>query len=384
MIAELALSVVLLVGAGLFLRSFIRLYEVDPGFSPTHVLTLALNLPDKKYPSDAHREAFFRKLLDRIEPLPGVESAGAVYGLPLGGGQSHMSFSVEGHAEVRPGEQRIAGYRQISPNYFRTMRTPLVRGRDFDRRDTTNAPAVVIVNEVFVRQFLAGEEPLGRRLQIGGGDHRPAEIIGIVRNVRHDNLAAPPEPELYVPFAQHCWGLGAVVVRMATEPTAMVNAVRKAVLEVDPDQPIYNVRTMEAVLSEAMVDRRVQVWLLGTFAAVAVGLAAIGLYGVMSYAVTQRTREIGIRMALGADRRRVLTLVIRQGMRLALAGASIGLFGALAVIQSIRSLLYEVKPIDPATFLGVTLLLIAVALLACWLPARRAARVAPTVALRYE
>ena len=383
-VAELALSLVLLIGAGLFIRSFVRLYEVNPGFNPTRVLTVAINLPDKKYRKDADRAEFFRKLLERAQALPGVQSVGAIFGLPLSGGQSQISFAVEGRPQATSDQPKSAGYRQISPNYFRTMGTPLVKGRDFDERDTTNVPAVVIVNEAFVRLALANEEPLGRRLQIGGSDHRPAEIIGVVRDVRHESLAVMPGPEMYVPFAQHCWGLAAVVVRTATEPISMANALRNAVMAIDPEQPIYNVRTMDAVVSEALAGRRVQTWLLGAFGAVAVTLAAIGLYGVISYSVSQRTREIGVRMALGAPRRTILALVIGQGVRLALMGASIGLLIAFTVTRAIRSLLYEVGPSDPPTFISVSLLLVAVALFACWLPAWRAAKVDPMVALRYE
>ena len=383
-IAELALSLVLLVGAGLFIRSFMRLYEVNPGFNPMRVLTLALNLPDKKYPSDADRASFFRRLLERVETLPGVQSAGAIFGLPLSGGQSRMSFAIEGRPEARPGEQNSAGYRQISPDYFRTMSTPLVTGRDFDQHDTTKAPAVVIVNEAFVRQFLAGEEPLGKRLQIGGSDHRQAKVVGVARDVRHENLAVAPGPEMYVPFSQHCWGLAAVVVRTAMEPAEMANTLRKAVMEVDPDQPIYNIRTMQAVVSDAMAGRRVQMWLLGTFAAVAVGMAAIGLYGVMSYSVTRRTHEIGVRMALGAKRRDVLSLLLRQGLKLAGFGIGLGVPIALGLTSLLRTLLFEVKPTDPVTFVGVSLILLLVALLASWLPARRAAKVDPMIALRTE
>ncbi len=293
-----------------------------------------------------------------------------------------MSLSVEGRPEPGPGEPKNAGYRQITGNYFRTMSTPMIKGRDFDSRDSAKSLQVVIVNEAFTRQFFKGEEPLGKHLYIGDANAAGAEVIGVVRDVRHRNLASAAEPEMYLPFSQHCWGYGSIVLRTRMAPEALAAAARKVVAELDPDQPLDAVRPMTALIDNTTAERRLQTGLLGAFALAGTLLAGIGIYGVMAFSVSRRTQEIGIRMALGARMSDVRRMVIGQGMVFALAGLGIGLIATLLLTQFMRSMLFEIRPTDPITLVSVMLVLFGVALAACWIPARRASRVDPTIALR--
>jgi putative ABC transport system permease protein len=282
-----------------------------------------------------------------------------------------------------PGESVAAGYGQISPGYFTTLKTPLLQGRDFTERDNTNTPPVAIVDETFVKNFKLGAMPVGRRINIGDGTEN-AEIVGVVKDIKRVAMAEPARGEMYRPYAQNCWGFLTLIVRTQRHPSDMTRAIRAQLDLLDKDLPLENVRTMTQLVSANVAQRRLSVQLLAGFAGGALLLSALGLYGVLAYIVSQRTREIGIRMALGAQPRAVLGLVIGQGMRLALLGIALGLAGAFALTRVLQRLLYEIKPTDPLTFAAVTALLAFVAFLACWLPARRAARVHPMEALRYE
>ncbi|MFN2455439.1 MAG: ABC transporter permease [Pyrinomonadaceae bacterium] len=386
-VSEIALSLMLLVGAGLLVKSFMRLRDVKPGFNPERVLTMSISLPSAKYPENQQRADFYRQLVERVEALPGVQAAGATLSLPLGG----SSYSV-GRSFIREGrpltteESANASYSLATPDYFRTMEIPALAGRTFNNRDAENSPMVVVVNETLARRFFgANENALGKRIIIWRDEKIPREIIGVVGDTKSSTLDAESAPQMYVPHAQDAsWGLMSLAVRTTGEPAAMTPAVRREVLAIDKGQPVYNIKTMEDVVANSTGSRRVPVLLFSVFALVALLLAAIGIYGVMSYSVTQRTHEIGIRLALGAQTRDVLRLVIRQGMTLTLAGVIAGLIGAFAVTRLLASLLYGVSAIDPVVFAGVAFLLAACALLACYIPARRAMRVDPMIALRHE
>jgi len=381
-VSEVALSLVLLIGAGLLLNSFVRLSNVPPGINPQNVLTMQVTLPDKKYPDAERRAAFFERTLERIENLPGVEAAGAVWTMPLAGYSPDTSFTVFG----RPGQPATSyqtDFDFCSPDYFRAIGIPLLKGRFFEQRDRADAPRVVIINEALAREHFPNEEPLGKRIQLGKIDEQ-WEIMGVIGNVRQRGLGESVRPSVYRPLAFIWSGNGHLVVRTTGAPLGMAESVRKTILEVDPSQPVANVRTMEEVIAASVAQRRFILMLLGGFAGAALLLAGIGLYGVIAYAVSQRTREIGIRMALGATRSAVLALVLRQGMKLAGIGVLLGTAGGLGLTRVLTGFLYEVKPTDPATFVSVSLILTLVAVLACWLPARRAAKVDPMEALRYE
>lgn len=384
-VAEVALSLMLLAGAGLLLRSFLKLQDVDLGFRPSGVTTANLLLPDRVYPTEQRQAAVFREIVERLRTTPGVGSAAAAFGLPQGTMQSRVTFELEGQPRATPRDGRDAGYRQVTPGYFSTLAIPLLQGRDFDARDTTNAPAVAIVNQEFVRRFFPGTQPGSlptSRVNLDGGSNSWIRIVGIVGNVRSEAVAKAPLPEIFLPMTQRCWGFASLVVRSPVESGHVAKAIRDAVAAVDSNLPIDALRPLHSLVDDNLADRRLQAALLGTFAALALALAAIGIYGVMAYSVSRRVQEIGIRMALGARVGDVLSLVLRQGMGLILAGVTIGLLAGLAVARLLSGLLFEIQPHDPPTFGSVTLLLSTVALVACWLPARRAARVQPMVALR--
>ncbi len=383
-VAEVTLSLVLLVGAGLLIRSFLRLQEVDPGFRPAQVVVANISLSSKNYPNQVASGDFFMRLQERLASLPGVESAALAFGLPLQMENANIAVRVEGRPEPKPNEPGNARYLQITPDFFRAMGTPLLRGRDFTSRDTTNTPLVAIVNERFVRTFFPKEDPLGKRLSIGDGPARWTEIIGVVRDVRHESVAVNPEPAMYLPMSQRCWGLAQIVVRTAAKPISIAQMIRQTVLGLDSNQPVQNIRAMQSMVDETIAGRRLQMFLLSAFGAVALALAAIGISGVITYGVARRTREIGVRMALGAQMRDVLRLILGQGMKPVSAGLGLGVLGALGLTRLMSKLLFEIRPADPATFIVVIVLLGGVALAACWLPARRASKIEPMVALRYE
>lgn len=385
-IVEVALSLVLLVGAGLLLNSFVRLSQVPPGVDPRNVLTLQVTLPQNKYPDAARRTEFFERSLERISALPGVEAAGVVGKRPVRGGSMDTTFLIAGRSDAPPTGHGV-DFDFCSPDYFRAAGIPLRQGRLFAWSDKVGSPRVVIINEALARLHFPNQDPMGQRIHLdvaSGKLDEGWEIVGVVGDVRQHGLAEEARPCVYRPQAYSFMESGNLLVRTADAPMALTEAVRKAVLEIDPNQPVANVRTLENAIAGSLSQRRFVLVLLAGFAGVALLLAAIGLYGVIAYAVTQRTREIGIRMALGATRRDVQSLVVGHGMKLAVIGLVLGLAGAMGLTRVLGRMLYEVKPTDPATFAGVTLVLLGVALFSCWLPARRAARVDPMVALRSE
>jgi putative ABC transport system permease protein len=380
-IGEVALSLMLLIGAGLMMRSFSRLVSQPLGYNPEHLVSVDLGLPWRKYPTLADEIRFFGQLKAQTEALPGVQSVALVRGLPLSGQNTGMGIGVPGAPQPPPGKVSIADYAQVSPGYFRTLNIPLLQGRDFNEWDRTNSMPVAIVNESFVKIFNLGTNVLGRLINFGGSTN---EIIGVVKDTKREGLAGLQRGAVYRTYQQQCWGFMSLVIRTQRDPTEIARAIRSELDTLDKDQPMENVRTMTQLVASSVADRRWPVRLLGAFAGVALLLAAIGLYGVLVFNITQRTREIGIRMALGAQRRDVLSQIIGQGVRLVLIGIGIGVVAALALARVIRTLLYEIPPTDPATFTIASLTLIIAALLACWLPARRASRVDPMVALRTE
>ncbi|HYP29748.1 MAG TPA: ABC transporter permease [Blastocatellia bacterium] len=386
-IAEVAVSLVLLIGAGLFINSFVRLLNVDAGFRADNLLTINVVLPEMKYPDQARRTAFYSDLLSRIEALPGVQSAAVTNYIPLTLQGDTFGISIEGRPDPGPAERPDVVTRVISPKYFSTMGIELLQGREFGEEDRVDSPRVAVISETMARRLWPGEDPVGKRIKPGPPDSPVPwrTIIGVVKDVRQFELNANPKLQMYYCYVQPAFFVPSyLVVRTDVEPASLAAAVRGAVWEIDKDQPVSNIRTMKEVLSESIARQRFSMLLLGIFAAVALVLAAVGIYGVMSYSAAQRTREIGIRMALGAQSRDVLRLAIGQGMKMALVGVAVGLTGAFALTRLIESLLFGVSTTDPATFALVTFLLIAAALLACYIPARRATRVDPLVALRYE
>ncbi len=385
-VAEVALSLVLLVGAGLLLNSFVRLSHVPPGINPRNVLTMQLTLPEKKYPDAVRRTDFFERSLQRISAIPGVEAAGVVGKRPVGGGSMDTTFTIAGRTDSPPNGHGV-DFDFCTPDYFRAAGIPLRLGRPFGWSDTVGSPRVVIVNEALARRHFPNQEPLGQRLHLDaatGKIDEGWEIVGVVGDVRQHGLGQDARPCVYRPQAFSFLSSGNLLVRTTGAPLALAETVRKRVLEIDSSQPVANVRTMEDALASSMAERRFILLLLGGFAGSALLLAAIGLYGVIAFAVSQRTREIGIRMALGASRRSVLNQVLGSGMKLVGIGILLGGVVALGLARVLATLLYGVGPTDPATFAAVSLLLLLVALFASLIPARRAARVDPMSALRSE
>ena len=385
-VSEVALSLVLLVGAGLLFRSFLRLQSVELGFRPERVLTFRLTPSGANFREDAHYSAFYRDVAERVRAIPGVEAVGVINTLPLVKGPT-TGFQTEGRPPVRADQMPMVNYRSVSPDYFNAAGVAVLRGRPPGERDTADAPRVVAVNQSLARRDFPGEDPLGKRISIGATrEGRPIwwEIVGVVADVRNLELSAEPSPEIYTSYLQDPFAGMSYVVRSSVEPEALVPAVREAVRAVDRAQPVADVSTMERLVTGAAAGPRFNSLLLGLFASMALVLAAAGIYGVMSYSVTQRTHEIGIRIALGAQGSDVLRFVVGQGMAMALAGVGLGLAASLALTRVMSSLLYGVSATDPLTFAAVALLLAAVALVASYVPARRATKVDPMVALRYE
>ena len=382
---EVALSLVLLVGAGLLTRSFLSLLKTDPGFNPDHVLTMNLVLPGAKYKDDASRAAFYNDLVQRVKAQPGVQSAAFVNYLPLGGSNSSDGYLIEGEPEPAPGQEHEGRYRVATPDYFHTMEIPIVRGRAFTEQDKAGATAVVIVNETLARQHWPGQDPIGKRIRFYGPPERAGwmQIVGVVKDVKHE-LNIPVTPEYYLPHAQDSWNAMVLVARTSVEPSSLAGALRQQVWAIDKDQPVFDVKTMQEVRSSSVALYSFSSVMLAIFAGVALVLAAVGIYGVMAFAVTQRTQEIGIRMALGARTADVLKLVVNHGMKLAVLGIVIGLVGSWALTRFIEKLLVGVQATDLLTFSIVSLCLLVAAFVACYLPARRATKVDPLVALRYE
>lgn len=383
LVAEVALSIVLLVGASLLLRSFAKLTNVDPGFKPANVLAFQVSLPPATYPADPSRIAFFDTLLQRLETLPDVRAAAMVHRLPLRGGYV-LSFSVEGRPRAKPGEEPSAHYRVVSPGYFETLSIPLLRGRLFAARDTEKPPFAAVVDEAFVKRHFPNENPIGRSLDIGNGVDGLYEIVGVVGNVVHEGLDESTEPTMYVPFKQSVFSTMWMLVRAKDDPARLAGGVRQAVREIDRTLPAYSITPLSTVLSDSLAERRFSLLLLGFFAVVAMFLAAVGLYGIVAYSVRQRTREIGVRLAIGARPRDVLGMVIGGGMKLTLLGVAIGLAAAVGLAQLVKSMLFDVTPSDPTSYVATALVLLVVAAVASYVPARRAMRVDPLVALQHE
>ena len=388
-VAELALAVMLLAGAGLLMRSFVKLQAVDPGFKPEQALTFDLTLPDVRYVEDEQRVAFYDQLLPKLRALPGVRSASAVLGLPLSGLDLIISFAVEGRPPVPPSQQPAMQVRVATPDYFGSVGIPIKRGRGFTEDDRAESTKVVVITEAAARQYFPNEDPIGKTIRLGWGRGagRPragGEVVGIVGDVKDAGLNEPEPPQIYLPYRQWPITFMTVVMKTSVPPASLVDAARAQVLSVDPNLPLSQVDTLEGIVARSISQQRFYMALLAVFAAVALILAAIGIFGVLSYAVSQRTREIGIRMALGAQGRWVITLVVRQAMLLVGAGVLIGTGLSLFLSRTMKTMLFSITPTDPATFATVAAVLAAVALFASYLPARRATRVDPIVALRAE
>jgi putative ABC transport system permease protein len=385
-VTEMALALALLVGAGLLMRSFWEVQKVNPGFAPQNLLTMSVGLPQAKYPEPAQRDQFYRQLLDGVRALPGVVSAGAVSILPMSGTNSSGSFRIEGR-QIAQGESMPHGDRWAATDgYFATMKIPLRRGRFFDERDRMDSQPVALIDETMARKYWPNEEPLGKRISYQGGAQNPIwrEIVGIVGHAKHRGLEGESRVQYYIPHAQMQSASMFLAVRTAGEPAQLTGAVRGAIRGLDRDLPVFNVKVMEQLVADSMAQRRFALTLLGLFAGVALLLAAVGLYGVLSYSVRQRSHEIGIRLALGARAADVVRMVVRQGMMMAAIGVAAGLVLAFVLTRWMGRLLFEVKATDPLTFAVIALVLLLVALLACFVPARRATKVDPIIALRYE
>jgi predicted permease len=389
-VSEVALSLVLLVGAGLLVKSFMRLREVNPGFEPQRVLTTRLSISKSKYPEPEQQQKFFQETLRRVAAVPGIEAAGFISPLPLGGDNSSSTFRIEGRATPSDQKKTSSNYRAISPDYFHAMSIPLLKGRDFNDRDTKDAPPALIINETFARRYFAGEDPIGKRIVIEADpledpNPPPREIVGVVGDVRHESLDTAAGLEFYVPYPQKPERAMSLVARTQTDnPAGLAMSVRAAIRQVDKDQYIPQIVPVDQLLAASIAQRRFSMLLLGLFAGIALLLAAVGIFGVMNYSVSQRTHEIGIRMALGAQGSDVLKMIVRQGMALALVGVVLGLVASFALTRVMAGLLYGVSATDPLTFAGVSVLLAAVVLAACYIPARRATKVDPMIALRHE
>jgi len=386
-VTEIAFSLVLLVGAGLMVKSFIRLQSVSPGFKPDHILTMHLTLPRAKYDSDEKVNNYYRQLIERVTAVRGVEAAGLSISLPPDHLEVSDSFSIEGKPWPSGASEPIVPIVLASPEYFTALGVPLLQGRGFSATDEHGSPLVVIINQTLAERYFPDESPIGKRLKVGGAD-RPRnpwmEIVGVAGDLKYSGLDAKPEPTYYTPLAQDAWRAAYLVVRAPMNPADLAPVIREQIWALDKDMPIANVATMDRLLAESVAQPRFRTLLLGIFAALALVLASVGIYGVISYSVTKRTHEIGIRMALGARTRDVSKLVILEGMALALIGVAIGLGASFALTRVMESLLFEVSTTDQSTFAGVSALLIAVSVLACWIPARRASRVDPMAALRCE
>ena len=380
-VCEVALAMMLLVGAGLFVNSFIRLQQVSPGFDEKNLLTARIDLPNP-YAQPEKKAQFFEQLQQRVAALPGVEAVGLVTELPLARQSADFGFNIEGRPAPPAGQDPHADIRNVNHDYFRAMRIPLRTGRHFTEAEARDNAKVALISDALAQIYFAGENPMGQRLHLGSLNQGSYEIIGVVGDVRHRGLDGALRQTIYFPSLR--LGYSNLVIRTANDPTSLAAAVRREVAAMDPHQPVANIKTMERWVSESVAQPRFRTFLLGLFSAVALLLSIVGIYGVMSYAVSQRTHELGIRMALGASASDVLRMVIRQGMQLAGAGVAIGLVASLTLTRLLKDLLFGVRATDPVTFAAVAFLLMGVALLACYLPARRATKVDPLVALRRE
>jgi putative ABC transport system permease protein len=383
-IAEVAVSFVLLIGAGLLINSFLHLRNLDPGFRADHLLTAKIDLPELKYRDENQRIPFLDEVLRRVNALPGVQSAAIASNLPLTYNGDSMYITVEGIPDPLPDQQLDVIFRAIGPGYFSTMGIPLVRGRDFTDQETTQTGLTVVVSEKLAQHFWPNQDPIGKRLK-SGATTPWREVIGVVKDVRQNDFIAAPKMQMYVSYRQLKFvAPNALVVRTRVEPMSLATALRNAVWAVDKDQPVSNINAMDHIVASAVARQRFSTMLLGVFATLALLLAAVGIYGVMSYSVAQRTREIGIRMALGAQRRDVLKMTVKQGLKLVVTGVAIGLVAAVVLTRVMTSLLFGVSATDPVTFVSISFVLMSVAMLASYIPALRATKVDPMVALRAQ
>jgi putative ABC transport system permease protein len=386
-VSEVALCLVLLIGAGLLFRSFLRLQSINKGFTSQQVLTMRLTPSGARFKEDAQYVSFYSQVLDRIRAVAGVDTVGVINTLPLVKGPT-TAFRIEGRPLLPADQWPGVNYRSVSPDYFHALDIPVTQGRGFSERDNASAPLAVLVNQAVAERDFAGENPIGKRINLGGvgSNGQPIwfEIVGVVTNVRNIELNTEPMPEIYTSYMQDPFAGMSFVIRTTIEPTSVAASVRESVQEVDKEQPVAEIRTMESIVTDAVTQPRFNLVLLGIFGGIALILSAAGIYGVMSYSVTQRTPEIGIRMALGAQTSDVLKMVVGQGMALAVIGIIIGLIASFALTHLMASLLYGVSATDPLTFALIALILLGVALGACFVPARRATKVDPMVALRYE
>jgi putative ABC transport system permease protein len=385
-IGQIAIALTLLAGAGLLVKSLIRLNGVRPGFDTRNTLTMQMNLSGLRYDGEMENplrvNAFLSELTERIGGLPGVIDVANAQCVPLTGNENNTGFRILD--DTRSGEKPSAQLRFVSPGYFRVLNIPLVSGRDFTDRDNPQAPRVMLINEAFAREHFSGENPLGKKLKLGWGGDRAKEIVGVVGDVRHRSLSDTARAEMYVPQAQFSNADITLIIHSSGNPENLINPIKQQIRALDPELPLTNVKTLESYRNEALATPRFNTLLLGALALLALALALVGLYGVVSYGVAQRTQEIGVRMALGALPTDILKMVVREGMTLMLIGGLLGLTCAFAALRFLQQFLYDVNPTDPLTFSAVTSLLALVALLACWIPARRATRVDPLTALRYE
>ena len=383
-VVEVALALVLLVGAGLLVRSFVRLMDVDAGFDSERTVTMRVSLPQARYGQPVQRSQFFDRLFERVDRIPEVQAAGAVSFLPLAALGSATNYEVVGQPVPPLGQGPVTDVRVISQAYFKAMGIPLVRGRLFEHQQATDAQNKVIVNQGLARRHWPNEDAIGKRIKVNWDQNREDEIIGVVGDVRHAGLESEARSTIYWPFARNAYGSMTLTVRTAADPGAVVNSIRSILREQDADLALADVKTMGEVVSRSVAQRRLMMVMLAIFAAAALLLAAVGIYGVIAYSVTQRTQEIGIRLALGAQRADVLRMIVGQAAALAFAGIAIGAAGAALLTRLMTEMLFGVKPFDPLTFVGVSAVLVGVALLASYLPGRRATRVDPVIALRAE
>jgi putative ABC transport system permease protein len=383
-VSEVALSLVLLIGAGLMVRSFAEMLRADLGIKPANVVAMEISLPPDEYKDVNKRLDFYQQLLSRVGSLPGVVKVGGVDIVPFSSNDNGYTFQIVGQAPFPKGQEPYSELRIATPGYFDAIGTLLRSGRLFNDHDDVKAAPVILINETFARRFMPGQEPIGRRIDLGGGEKGIREIVGVVADVKNDDLDEQPDPTLYLVHSQNASRAMSLVIRATEDPTRLASAVRSEVHALDPNLPVSNIKTVNQMIYERVSPKRLMTYILAVFALVALLLASVGIYGVMSYAVTQRTQEIGIRMALGARAFDVLKLVVRNGMSLALIGVAIGMAGAFALTRLLANLLFHVTPTDGLTFAGVSISLSLVALLACYIPARRATKVDPLVALRYE
>lgn len=381
LVTEVALSLMLLVGAALLLKSFSKLTNVDPGFTSEGVLAFQVALPPTAYPEDTNQLTFFDTLFERLSAAPAVQQVGAVQTLPLRG-RYVLSFTIDGRPPAAPGDEASANHRVVTPDYFTTMNIPVRRGRTFTRQDGPATPMVSVVDEAFVRRHFPDQDPIGQRIDIGNGTDGSYEIVGVVGTVNYSGLDAEAAPTMYVPLTQDVFGTMWIVTKTAGDPNALIGTVRQVLGDMDRTLPAYSITPLTTVLDESVAQRRFSMLLIALFGGVALFLSAVGLYGVVAYTVSLRTKEIGLRMAIGAQPRDVLKLIVGGGMKLALVGIVAGTLGAFAASSLVKTMLFEVEPTDPVSYGATAALLLVIAAVACYIPARRAMRVDPMVTLQ--